>query len=245
MDQSYAEVYRDLYRNHWWWRARERAILTEIRKLGFVQDGTAQILDVGCGDGLLFDALHPFGEVRGVEADPATLSQDSRWRKQIFQQPFDASFQPSQRFDLILMLDLLEHLEDPEAALRHARCLLKPNGKLIMTVPAFQSLWTSHDDLNHHFIRYSRSSFSRLAAQAGVQLEQLRYLYHWTCPVKLAIRLREYLFRTVAAAPRVPGSVMNAICYGVSRFEQLTLSRWGMPFGSSLLAVGGSSNHLE
>ena len=238
MEKNYAQSYRDLYCNHWWWRAREKAILAEIKRLGFSADGSHSFLDVGCGDGLLFDALEPFGEIHGVEADAETFTGDGKWQDNIYHQRFDQTFQPNRQFDLILMLDLLEHLADPQAALEHAKSLLKPNGKLLMTVPAFQSLWTTHDDLNHHHVRYTRPTFSTLAKHAGIRLHKLRYLYHWTCPLKLAIRMKEKLMQSKAAPPAVPFGILNLACFALSRFEQMTISRIGMPFGSSLLAVG-------
>jgi SAM-dependent methyltransferase len=241
MQSDYAIRYRELYRNHWWWRAREVAILEQIRQLGFLPDGSQTMLDVGCGDGLLFDCLEPFGLVCGVEGDATTLDENGRWRHRIFQQPFDESFLPEVRFDLILMLDLLEHLPDPERALRHARRLLKPGGRLLMTVPAFNALWTTHDDLNHHFVRYDRRSFHRLAAAAGVTLEKCSYFFHWTFPVKLLIRLRESLTNVRAAPPAIPANWINRTCYALTRLEQRTLTRLGPPFGSSLLAVGSGA----
>jgi 2-polyprenyl-3-methyl-5-hydroxy-6-metoxy-1,4-benzoquinol methylase len=242
VEKNYATQYHDLYRRHWWWCARECAILNEIKRLGLQPDGSCSILDIGCGDGLIFDALQPYGQVWGVEADAATLTAAGRWRHRIANQRFDVSYQPGRRYDLILMLDILEHLPDPESALSHARSLLKPHGKLLMTVPAFNLLWTTHDDLNHHYVRYTKHSFGRLANAAGVKLEQLRYFFHWTYPVKLAIRLRELLLRTRAAPPRVPPKVLNRLCFALSRFEQQTITRLGIPFGSSLLAIGTCSS---
>jgi len=245
MENEYAKKYRDLYQNHWWWRSRERAILAEIERLGFKPDGTNSILDVGCGDGLLFNELSPFGTVQGVETDSATLTESGPWQEQIFNQPFDTSFQPEKKYDLILMLDLLEHLADPHAALEHARSLLTPKGKLIMTVPAFNSLWTTHDDLNHHFTRYTKPTFDALANSSGVRLEKLQYLFHWTCPVKLAIRIKERLLKSRAESPQVPQRMINWICFALTRLEQLTISKISMPFGSSLLAIGSSSRKTQ
>lgn len=237
MQSDYAQQYRDLYQQHWWWRARERAILSEIHRLGFRENGEAKILDVGCGDGLLFSSLAGFGSVFGVEADETTLAADSPWRRQIFCQPFDRAFQPDQTFDLILMLDVLEHLPDPAAALEHARSLLTPSGRLLITVPALNALWTTHDDVNHHYIRYDRRSFRSLARNAGVELLSLRYFFHWTCPVKLLIRLKEALWKPEPVPPRVPRKLVNQLCLALSCAEQRLITPLQLPFGSSLLAV--------
>jgi 2-polyprenyl-3-methyl-5-hydroxy-6-metoxy-1,4-benzoquinol methylase len=237
MQSEYAQQYRDLYRQHWWWRARERAILAEIRRLGFTEDGTADILDVGCGDGLLFSSLTGFGRVFGVESDETTLAADSPYRERIYCQPFDADFQPARRFDLILMLDVLEHLPDPAAALEHARSLLRPEGRILITVPALNALWTTHDDVNHHYIRYDRQSFRTLASVAGVDLLTLQYFFHWTCPIKLLIRLKERLWHTSPQPPKVPQLLVNRMLLALSCAELRLATPLRLPFGSSLLAV--------
>lgn len=238
MDSTYAAQYRTLYEQHWWWRAREAAIVREIRAL-FRPDGSREFLDVGCGDGLLFGRLAAFGRVDGVEIDPLTVAVDSPWRQRIHFGPFDESYQPERRYDLILMLDVLEHLPDPAAALRHARSLLKPQGALLMTVPAFNVLWTSHDELNRHFTRYTKQSFRELACSAGVGLQRMRYLFQWTFPAKLAVRLKEAVLRSEARPPELPPRMVNSLLTTASRWEEATLGRLGAPFGSSLLAIGG------
>ena len=154
--------------------------------------------------------------------------------------PFDASFQPGKSYSLIVMLDVLEHLPDPVAALRHALSLLEPDGVLLVTVPAFRALWTTHDDLNRHYTRYTRASFGRVARAAGMQVDVCRYFYHWLFPVKLAVRLKERLFRTRPSNPEVPPAPINGVCRTVSRLEHTLCRRMSLPLGSSLLAVGRS-----
>ncbi len=236
MDQTYAEDYRDLYQRHWWWRSREQEILRQLE--GELDHSSQnQILDVGCGDGLFFEQLQRFGQVTGIEGDPHTLTEDGPWREQIHCRLFDEGFAPDQRYDVILMLDILEHMPDPAAALTHARSLLKPDGRLIATVPAFMALWTSHDDLNHHVIRYDRRGFSKLISTSGFDTLRSKFLFHWTCPVKLLIRLKEKLLGATPAPPKVPSMIVNRICELLSRMEQATISKIGMPFGSSLMVI--------
>lgn len=237
MDASYANHYRELYQNHWWWRSREHEILRQLESHFGSAKRDRSILDVGCGDGLFFDKLQSFGKVTGVESDPETQSANGKWKQQIHLQLFDDHFLPAEKYDAILMLDILEHMPDPLAALKHAKTLLKDDGILLATVPAFMSLWTSHDDLNHHVIRYRADSFCPLVADGGFKVQQSRYLFHWTCPVKLAIRLKERIFGSQPKNPTVPSPLVNRICELLSRVEQATLSRIPMPFGSSLLVV--------
>lgn len=240
MDPGYAERYRDLYRRHWWWRSREAAILEEIRRLRPAA-GWGRILDIGCGDGLFFGRLREFGEVEGVEPDEAMLDPSGPYRNAIHAVPFDATFRPAHRFGLILLLDVLEHLPAPEEALRHAVSLLEPGGAVIITVPAFQQLWTRHDDLNHHLRRYTRNSFRTLAATAGLRIARERYLFQWLAPVKLALRAVESLGAGRAdtpAIPAIPPGPVNRFLTLVSKAEQAVAVRVPLPFGSSLMVTG-------
>lgn len=238
MDTQYANQYRDLYARHWWWRSREREILRQLKLHMGQPDGSRSILDVGCGDGLFFDRLSQFGSVTGVEGDPETLSENGKWKDHIHVRMFDHTFDPGEEYDAILMLDILEHMPNPQAALHHARDLLKPDGILIATVPAFMSLWTSHDDLNHHVIRYRSENFCPLIARSGFEIRKSHYLFHWTCPVKLMIGLKERIFGAKPKPPQVPAGLINTACNWLSQFEQATISRLPMPFGSSLIVVG-------
>ena len=167
------------------------------------------------------------------------MSEDGPWRKHIHVRAFDSSFQPANAYALILMLDVLEHLADPLSALQHAVRLLDRQGKILLTVPAFNMLWTSHDDYNEHQTRYTRARFARLAADAGMRIDSARYFFHWTCPVKLAQRMKERLLRGVPAPTEIPPAWANRALYLASRLEQTVLRPFPIPFGSSLMVVGG------
>ena len=197
---------------------------------------------MGCGDGLFFDRLAEFGEVEGVEADPAIVNARGPHAGRIHIQPFDARFRPGKHYGVILMLDVLEHLDDPQGALRHAVDLLADDGALVVTVPAFRSLWTSHDDLNHHYTRYTKRSFRPLAAEAGLAIDQARYFFHWTCAAKLAVRVKERLWQREPRPEAVPAAVVNRALYALSMFEQQTIGRLPLPIGTSLLVVGRKGN---
>ena len=236
MDPEYARSYRDLYDRHWWWRARESAVLELLEDLASA-GGFGNILDVGCGDGLFFPQLSRFGKPEGVEPDASIVSDLGRSRGSIHTRPFDDTFDPGRAFGLIVMLDVLEHLEDPVAALAHARSLLAPNGRLLVTVPAFPILWTAHDDYNHHLRRYRRRSLELEIHDAGLEILLIRYFFHWMFPVKLGVAFSERLRSSRAQAARVPGTMVNTAFFYLSRIEQRLTRRLHLPFGNSLLAV--------
>ena len=236
MDPEYGRQYRRLYEEHWWWRAREAAIVDVLRKLS-PQGGWSRVLDIGCGDGLFFNRLSEFSaSVEGIEPSAALVSDDPSRRGTIFVRSFDATFQPAAPYSLIVMLDVLEHLHDPAGALSHALSLLEPTGTLLITVPAFKSVWTSHDVMNEHVTRYTKSSFRSLASEVGFRIDRADYFFHWTFPIRYAQHVIEkFAPRHSSPLPSIPSKPINALLYGLSRAE------WGfhLPFGTSLLVVGG------
>jgi len=241
MESEYGQAYADLYRRHWWWRAREEFLLRLFNSLELPPHPS--VLDIGCGDGLFFERLLELGgTVEGLESADTLLSVETRQRYEIHIGPFDESYSPQKAYALVLMLDVLEHLSDPLAALRQAARLLEPGGRLVVTVPAFMGLWTQHDELNHHQTRYTRGTLAALVAQSSLRIEQLRYFFHWLAPLKLAIRWKERGLASLGlestpSPPRVPGPLVNRSLLELSRWEQRLWGRFRLPLGSSLLMV--------
>lgn len=235
MDREYAAAYPELYRRHWWWRVREQILLRALSSLfeGATQD--VRILDVGCGAGLFFDALQRFGTVEGIESDPVALEKAGRWRANIFQGELNASFQPAAPYDAILMLDILEHVPEPDQLLLHARKLLKPHGQLVITVPAFNWLWTRHDDINHHLRRYSSSQLRRVVHGAGLLMTDSTYLFQSLVVPKAVVRLKETLLPGHPEVPRIPEQTLNTALQKWFLAEY-AVARW-LPFGTSLMVL--------
>ena len=237
MDPDYGKHYRTLYEKHWWWRAREEILVDELRRR-FPKRAHLSILDVGCGDALFFGRLSEFGDAEGVESDPELVNANGPNRARITVAPFDASFQPRKNYDLILMLDVLEHLDEPEHALCRAVELLKPGGIIVVTVPAFHLLWTNHDRLNRHRTRFTKRSFARLASASGMEIKASRYFFVWLAAAKLALRIVEAILPAHPRVPGIPSPWINEFLYHFSRIEEKLARILYLPIGSSLLAVG-------
>ncbi len=240
METGYGSFYRELYQKHWWWRAREEAIVRVLRE-NAPANGWGHILDIGCGDGLFFDRLSEFGEVEGIESAAEVVTRDGAHRQRIYVGPFDESFQPDKKFGLVLMLDVLEHFPVAVGALEYALSLLQPHGMLLATVPAFKLLWTNHDVINHHVTRYTKTTFRTLASAAGMTIEKERYLFQWTVAAKLARRAVETTLQLSPSNPVIPPKWMNQLLFQFSRAELKTLGALPCPFGSSLLVIGRRS----
>jgi SAM-dependent methyltransferase len=236
MDPEYGRAYRHLFERHWWWRAREEVIVDTLERYR-PPGGWRDILDVGCGDGLFFDTLARFGEsVEGVEPAEELVNGEGDGARRIHITPFDDTFQPGKRYSLILMLDVLEHIPDATQALRRVRDLLEPGGLFVVTVPAFPVLWTHHDDVNHHLVRYTKKSLSRALTNAGLAAAHCEYFFHWTFPAKLVVRAMERVLPRGNGVESVPAKPINSLFLGLSRLER-RIVRGALPFGSSLIAV--------
>jgi SAM-dependent methyltransferase len=234
MDPAYAAAYPELHARHWWWRARERFLLRQLRRI-LPADGDRRILDVGCGDGLFLDQLAPWGHAEGLESDATTLSPSAAHRK-IHLGPFDGTFRPEAPFDLILFLDVLEHLDDPVAALARARSLLTPSGAVFLSVPAFPSLWTRHDELNHHRRRYTTTTLARDAAAAGLDVTWARYGFVTVALGKLLVRRLEAGREGPPKPPGIPPAPLNLLARLVAGADLALSGLLPLPFGSSLFA---------
>jgi SAM-dependent methyltransferase len=153
----------------------------------------------------------------------------------------DEEFHPEGKFDLITMLDVLEHIQDPVAAVGQCRDILVPGGSLLITVPAFRSLWTHHDDVNHHYTRYTRRSLGEVLRKAGLTCTESCYFFHWLVLPKLAIRAYERLFRVRPSVTRIPAPAANRVLVKLCALEQKTLTRLRVIPGTSLLALARST----
>ena len=198
-----------------------------------------RLLDVGCGAGLFFDRLAQYGHVEGVEADRSAVEQSGRWRDRIHLGHLSPD---GAAFDVILLLDVLEHVDDARALLRTAASRLSPRGRMLITVPAFQCLWSSHDVLNHHVRRYSRSGLTADLEASGLNVVDARYLFQSLVAPKLGVAMLETLMPTAPRVPRIPSPLVNDILQSWVRFEHAVLG-W-LPFGASVLAVAAPASLL-
>ena len=239
MDPAYTSAYADLYRRHWWWRVRERILLARIRELVRERIPNARILDIGCGAGLFFDALAQFGHVEGVESDHISAEHSGRWRSHIHVGEL-ASFSPDRPFDVILALDVVEHVRNPDDLLRQAARLLAPGGRIVITTPAFAWLWTSHDRLNHHVKRYTAGELQDLVRRAGLVPTKTEYLFQSLIVPKLLVRAKEALRPSLPAVPHVPAPFINRALERWFRAENAIAGF--LPFGSSVMTVASAAH---
>jgi len=225
---------------HWWFKGRRDVLLAVLRQLSLPAE--ARVLEVGSGTGGNLPMLEQFGSVAGLEMDATARMLTERKTGGRFdiragRCPDDMPF-PEERFDLICFFDCLEHIADDGGSLKQMRDRLAAGGAIIVTVPAYRWLWSSHDVFLHHHRRYSRASLERCARMAECTVERITYFNTLLFPIAVAARWYDRLMRRErSTGDAVPLRVVNALLYRILRAESYWLSRHALPYGVSLLAV--------
>ena len=236
-----AQVYErmaELDREHWWFVAR-RNILEAVIARTVRPPENARILEIGCGTGHNLAMLSRFGRVEATEMDKqARALATRRLGRDVTDAALpDLSAWPEGHFDLVALLDVLEHVPDDTSALQAIRGRLKPGGKLLVTVPANKWMWSAHDVAHHHHRRYRRGELRRLTAECGYEIELLSPFNSLLFPLVAAARLAGKLTGRESADDAMPPRPVNAVLKAVFRLEAGLIGRLPMPFGVSLVAV--------
>jgi SAM-dependent methyltransferase len=240
MDRDYELQTHRVEDRHWWYRGRRTVLEQVIAGLGLPEQ--ARILDAGCGSGRNMVELARHGTVTGVEVSPAS-ARIARERGvgevlegSILQTPFAAG-----SFDLAVTLDVIEHLQDDVGALLELRRLVAPGGALLVTVPAYQWLWSGHDVVNHHHRRYTRRTLQDAAGLAGWQQVRTTYFNSLLLPVAILLRVLDRVNTKTTESSLdlwIPPGPLNSALEQPMRMEALTIAHGGrIPAGLSLLSV--------
>lgn len=230
----------DVDEHHWWYRGRRRVIDAELGRLPLPDP--AEVLDAGCGSGRTLEDLRELGTVSGIELNPeaATVARrrgdfDVRVGR-LEELPWEQS-----TFDLITCLDVIEHTPDDRVTLRELRRVSKPGGWLLVTVPAYQALWSLHDEANHHYRRYVRSTLGAAALEAGWMVQRMTSFNSLLLAPAALVRLAERGRRPNADYTpelKLGPPWLNGVLERPMRMEARWLSRGRtLPAGLSLLAV--------
>jgi SAM-dependent methyltransferase len=229
---------------HWWFVARRMIIERVIA--GRILPSGANILEAGCGTGGNLAMLASHGHVHGTEMNQEAMGlAASRGIGAIRagQLPDNIGF-GTQCFDLIVLLDVLEHIDDDLAVLRALRKRLNPNGWLVVTVPAYPILWSHHDEIHHHKRRYTLGSLCQAAHAAGCSVSYVSHFNFWLFPAIALVRLlRRWTVSTRAENLMLPPPWLNAALTGLLASERYFLGhRRILPFGLSLVLVAQRAN---
>lgn len=225
---------------HWWYQGRRLVLAAELARLPLA--GYVSVLDAGCGSGRTMLDLAPLGEVCGVELDEdAAALARSRGDFEVHTGPIESLPWEDEKFDLVTSLDVIEHTPDDRASLREVHRVTRPGGFVLVTVPAYQWLWSQHDVANQHYRRYSRRTLIAALSAAGWQLQRITNFNSLLLPVAAPIRLLQRdgridaHYRTdLEIGPRWLNRVLEAPLQAEARW---LVRGHTLPAGLSLLAV--------
>jgi ubiquinone/menaquinone biosynthesis C-methylase UbiE len=241
--EEYERMYR--FEDRYWWFVARRHLITSLLETHYARTGKLQILDIGCGTGAMLDELKPFGEVIGADFSPEALqfcvtrgAPADLARADVRRLPFaDASF------DVVTAMDIIEHIDDDKAASSEIFRVLKPGGRLLVTVPAFPSLWSEHDEALYHFRRYTAPRLKDLFQRVGLRVDKLSYTVTTLFPPIWAYRQISNLLPKKRTDGEKKANLVNFA--GPVNQALLALSQWetrlvkdlNLPFGVSVVCV--------
>lgn len=226
--------------NYWWHLGRLRIIQTYVELLRGDKE-PLDILNVGCGTGGTITMLERFGPTKNVDiSDEAIRFMNQKGYNEITKVKAIALPFEDKVFDMVGAFDVLEHIEEDVKALKEWKRVLKPNGAILITVPAYQWLWSNHDVSLHHKRRYNLKRLRKTVRQAGLSLDKTSYAIVFSLPLVVGFRfLNKILRRQIISESSyvdVP-SWMNRFFTYLLYVEAHLHKIISLPAGTSIVAV--------
>ncbi len=242
MDRSPYKNYFKIEKEHWLMKIRRTIVQDSLdRYLGKAPKHT-KLLDFGCGSGIFVEELEKAGfDAHGVDiSDEAVRFGALQGIKNLSVIDSHKINFPDNTFDVVLSMDVLEHLEDEEWALKEIERILKPNGIFVVMVPAYMFLWGVQDEVAHHYRRYTKGSLLKVVKDK-TKLNTVRSTYFNTflfTPIAL-VRLVSRLFKIKGRESDfdLNSPMLNKILFSIFNFERKILKKINFPFGVSILAL--------
>lgn len=257
MNREYYEQYRQIELDHWWFQGRERILKHLIRQWlpGKPAGQPLRILNVGCATGRTSEWLREFGEVTSIEYDAECAEMARQFTGMVIVQGnAEALDYADGSFDLVTAFDVLEHIPRDQMAATELIRVCAPGGLVLVTVPAFQELWSEHDDINQHCRRYRLKGISALFADTGARGSILKagYFNFWLFPAVALVRLVHRLMKQggfrkgalpVSDFQRDQGTFYGPLlgCLLASESRLLSAKGWSFPFGISAFVAWRAS----
>ncbi len=214
----------------WWYAGREAVLARALNQFVTTKDG--KVLDFGAGPGAMQHFLINYGRVFAYEKNSnAAAKAATRGYEAVFTQ--EAELARQRDFKLIGAFDVLEHIEDDAVAASKLLDLLAPGGILVVSVPAYNFLWSQHDEINHHFRRYTRESITGLLVSAGFKVRYSTYWNFLLFPLALIVRMSNKTGEGAFNLPRL----IDRLLTGLLRMESRIVPRLAFPFGSGVVVV--------
>ena len=255
-EHVYDEFVR-LEKIHWWFIGRRKYVQNLASR--FRPNITKpNVLELGCGTGGNISMLSKFGDFTAIEMNEKAVGMAKKAHpsldENIRQGYLPDNLPVDGQFDMIFMLDVLEHIEDEHDALIAVKKLVRDDGRLFLTVPAYQWLWSDHDESNQHFRRYSKSQIISVLEQQGFKVEYCSYFNTLLLPLAIIDRVKSkvtsYISREYSdtrGGPRktieAPNGLINKLLSATFGLESSWAGKLSMPFGLSICLVASATEN--
>lgn len=233
----------------YWWHVGRLQILKSYLSYALQNKPkrSTKILNVGCGTGGTIDMLEQFGIVDNIDVSTEAINfMKQAGYKRIQKTNGKTVPYKDKYFDAIAAFDVLEHIEDDETALKEWNRVLKPDGAIIISVPAYQWLWSGHDVSLHHKRRYTTSRLKQTAAKAGLRPQKLSYAIVFSLPLIVSFRLINKLLgrktdseTSYVNVPEWVNNMFIKFLYLEARLQ----TKLRFPFGTSVMTILRKTNN--
>ena len=233
-------LYDDLFEledTHWWHISKRLTVKTLILK--FCKKKKLKILDMGCGTGKNLAELGIFGDVFGIDTSRDAIAYcKDRGLSQVRRGSTYRSGFGANAFDLVTLLDVLEHT-DEHKTLSEVRRILVPGGEILITVPAFAWLWSKWDDVLHHKRRYSKNMLKEVLVSEGFEVVKISYLYSFLIIPAFLVRSIKSLSsnKSYSSDFKLTSPIINKLMILVCDLERILMMWASIPFGTSLVVL--------
>ena len=235
MDRAIYDRMAEIDGAHWWFVARRRIIATLIEQQARPKPG-ARILEVGCGTGSNIPMLQRYGTVDAIEPDDQARALTTTRTGVAVKGGLlpDGVALEDGAYDLIVLLDVLEHIPGDRAALASLVPRLAPGGRILVTVPAAPWMWSAHDVAHHHQRRYTMASAKRVFAESGLRVRHATHFNTMLFPLIAAARGLGKLTGREGGDDSMPPPLLNGMLEGLFAAERHWIGRHSLPFGVSI-----------
>ena len=238
-------LYTDLYNleeTHWWHKAKRELVSYFIRHNLSRKNST--ILDVGCGTGKNLATFSEYGKVWGIDsANEAITFCKKRGFNNVTIGNVEKMPYKKNSFDLITALDVLEHVDETKA-LKEINRVLGKDGILIITVPAFQWLWSRWDEVLHHKRRYTEKTLQKVLKNNKFEIVKISYIYSFLLlPILIIRTLKKLFYKDYYPSDfQLSNKITNYFLTIIANIERVFIRNHKIPFGTSLIVVAKRTN---
>jgi len=240
-----AVEYRKLedFEKHYWWHKGKLSLIASLYNKYLKGKKDLRILEIGCGTGEVLNMLKNWGEVTGIDYSRKAIDVCKRrgfadlYCEDVNKLDLSKDYG---KYDLILALDVLEHIRDDVKTMKKVRELLKPGGLFFVAVPAYKFLWSTHDEALHHLRRYHSLEINQKLKDSGFKiLKSTHFVAALFFPIALVRLLNNFIRRR--AYPKTHylplPKIINDLFTKILQIESKVIENVYLPVGTTLVVV--------